>query len=78
MKVSTKSVLLGCHPFEKLKGYRYDKKLFNNRNKVYLSWLASYAVVLFIPLIIGSMLYIQSIKVISEEVNRAHDASLEH
>lgn len=53
------------------------KKLFNNRNKVYLSWLASYAVVLFIPLIIGSMLYIQSIKVISEEVNRAHDASLE-
>ena len=44
---------------------------------MYLSWLASYAVVLFIPLIIGSMLYIKSIKVISEEVNRAHDASLE-
>ena len=51
------------------------KKLFKNR--VYLSWLASYAVVLFIPLMIGSILYAQSIKTITDEVNRAHDASLD-
>jgi len=53
------------------------RKHSRNYNKVYLSWWASYAVVLIIPLIIGSILYAQSIRIISDEVNRAHDASLD-
>ncbi|HHW48913.1 MAG TPA: helix-turn-helix transcriptional regulator [Clostridiaceae bacterium] len=52
------------------------KELMKKRNKVFISWLRSYVIVLVIPLIIGSLLYVQSIKIIDEEVNKVHQASL--
>ena len=46
------------------------------KRKVFMTWLASYAVILIIPIIISSLAYYQSIKTIGEEVNKTNEASL--
>jgi two-component system response regulator YesN len=53
------------------------KQLIPNKNNTFISWLASYAVILIIPIIIGSFAYFSSIRIIKEEVNKAQNASLE-
>jgi two-component system, response regulator YesN len=54
----------------------YIKKLIQNKGNLFVSWMASYAVILLVPIIIGSIAYFTSIKVINEEVNKAENASL--
>ena len=46
------------------------------KRKVFTTWLASYVVILIIPIIISSLAYYQSIKTIGEEVNKTNEASL--
>lgn len=53
------------------------KQLIQNKNNTFISWLASYAVILIIPIIIGSFMYFVSVRIINEEVNKAQNASLE-
>lgn len=52
------------------------KKLFQKKYNLFISWVASYALILIVPLIIGSFAYIASIRIINEEVNKAEKASL--
>jgi len=46
------------------------------KNKVFQTWLISYVFILVIPIIIGSFVYVKSIKIINEEVSKAHYLSL--
>lgn len=52
------------------------KKIIKNPNKIFLSWIASYALILIIPIIIGSFAYLESIKIINTEVTQANNTSL--
>ncbi len=52
------------------------KELIKKQNNVFISWLKSYVIVLVIPIIIGTLLYVQSVEIINEEVNKVHQASL--
>lgn len=46
------------------------------KNRTFLTWMASYVLILVIPILIGLFAYFQSIKIIYEEVNKVHDSSL--
>ncbi len=46
------------------------------KNRTFLTWMASYALVLLIPILIGVFAYSASLKVITEEVNKVHNTSL--
>ena len=54
----------------------FSGKHVRRKRKVFTTWLASYAIILIIPIIISSLAYSQSIKTIGEEVNKTNDASL--
>lgn len=46
------------------------------KNKVFLSWVLSYAFISIIPILIGSFVYVESVKTISDEVNKVNNMSL--
>jgi len=52
-------------------------KFFKIKNKVLITWLLSYVLVLAIPLLIGSLLYAEAGKIIEDVVNQVHQTSLE-
>jgi len=52
------------------------KKLLKNRKTIFISWIASYALFMIVPILIGIFIYNQSVKVITDEVNHVHYASL--
>lgn len=52
------------------------KKLIGKKSSLFTSWLTSYALILLVPIIVSSIAYFTSIKVINEEVNKAENASL--
>lgn len=47
-----------------------------NRNSVFFSWVLSYISILLIPLVISSIVYVQSTHIIENEINRANKAIL--
>ena len=47
------------------------------RGKTFFKWLLSFAVILILPLVIGSFFYIQSLETIRREVERVNEGSLE-
>lgn len=53
------------------------QKMLQNKRKVLITWIASYSLVLMIPILIGIFVYIRSVDVISDEVNKAHNLSLQ-
>jgi two-component system response regulator YesN len=53
------------------------KKLILNRRKVLITWVASYLIILIIPILIGFFAYARSISIINDEVNKAHNLSLQ-
>jgi two-component system response regulator YesN len=52
-------------------------KYFKVHKTVLLSWIASYALVLFIPLIINSAIYIQSTKIIEKQITDSNTSMLQ-
>ncbi len=52
-------------------------KSVNLKNKVLVTWLLSYVLVLAIPLLVGSLLYVESSKIIEEEISQVQQASLD-
>lgn len=53
------------------------QNLWYKRKSILFSWLISYAILLLIPLIISGIVYIQSVKTIRDEINRANAALLD-
>jgi AraC-like DNA-binding protein len=51
-------------------------KLFLNRRRVLLTWLISYACVFLLPILLGTMIYRESIAIIENEINRSNDTLL--
>jgi AraC-like DNA-binding protein len=46
-------------------------------NSILFSWIRSYALVLFIPIVMMGIIYVQTQRVIEEEINRANSSLLE-
>lgn len=46
------------------------------KNKVFLSWVLSYAFISIMPVLIGSFVYVESVKTIGQEVNKVNYMSL--
>jgi len=53
------------------------QNLWCKRKSILFSWLISYTILLLIPLLISGIVYIQSVKTISDEINRANGALLD-
>lgn len=51
-------------------------KKTGNKKSIYMSWIRSYLLVLLIPIIIGSIIYIQATDIIESEINKSNEAML--
>lgn len=52
------------------------RKKTGNKKSIYMSWIRSYLLVLLIPIIIGSIIYIQATDIIESEINKSNEAML--
>jgi two-component system, response regulator YesN len=52
------------------------KKISLNKNRIFFCWMKSYILILVIPVFIAVITYYMSIRIIKEEVDKAHYASL--
>lgn len=55
----------------------YFKRFYKIKNKVFITWILSYLLVIAIPIGAGIFLYSEARKIILEEVNQVNQASLE-
>jgi AraC-type DNA-binding domain-containing proteins len=53
------------------------KRIIPNKNKIFVSWMVSYALILIIPIVVASITYIISLGIIKDEVSKAQSASME-
>lgn len=52
------------------------RKKTGNKKSIYMSWIRSYLLVLLIPIIVGSIIYIQATDIIESEINKSNEAML--